>query len=100
VKLSGEGVAVTVDETTNVTLTICDVAPGAEMVTVPEYVFALKPVVLTETLTDPGVVPGLTGVAESHEPPVGLVAVEAVIASPELPPTVTVCATGAVPPSV
>jgi hypothetical protein len=91
---------VTVEETTNVTLTVCEVAPGAEMVTVPVYVFAVRLVIFTETLTDPGVVAGLTGVAESQEPPEGLVAAEALMASPELPPTVTICATGAVPPSV
>ena len=62
--------------------------------------FAVKPVVTTETLTDPGVVPGLTGVAESHVPPDGLVAVAAPMVSPELPPIVSIWAAGAVPPSV
>jgi hypothetical protein len=51
-------------------------------------VFAVKPVVLTEMLTEPGIVPGAVGVAESHDPP-DTVAGTAVMFSPGVPPTVT-----------
>jgi len=52
---------------------------------VPVYVFAVKPVGLTETPTDPGV--GPFAVADSQEPP-DVVAAVAVNARPLLPPTV------------
>jgi hypothetical protein len=61
-------------------------------------VFAVNPVVLTEMLTEPGIVPGAEGVAESHEPP-DVVAGTAVMLSPGVPPMVTVCAAGTPLPS-
>ena len=50
-----------------------------------------------ETLADPGTVPGATGAADSHEPP-DVVAATAVKVIPAVPPIVSVCAAGAVPP--
>ena len=67
--------------TVSVTATTCAVAKLAPIVTVPVYLPAASPVVFTETLADPGVVPGLTGAATSHEPP-AVVAVTAVKANP------------------
>ena len=55
--------------TTRVTCTVCGlpVAPADVMVTVPVYVAAVNPLGLTETFTDPGVVPD-DGVADSQVP--------------------------------
>ena len=64
----GLSVEVLVEElTTSVTSTVCGlpVAPVEVMVTEPVYVAAVRPPGLTETFTDPGVVPD-DGVAESH----------------------------------
>lgn len=92
-KLSEEELSVMAGplETTRVTLTVCEVTPLAAIVMLPVYVFAVKPDMLTDTLTDAGVVP--VGVTESHGPP-ELVAAVAVNASPEVPPTLTGCAAG------
>jgi len=59
----------------------------------------VKADVTIETVADPGAVPGATGLAANHEPPV-VVAATAVNDSPLLPPTMIVCVAGAVPPSV
>jgi hypothetical protein len=55
--------------TTRVTCTVCGlpVAPDDVMVTVPVYEAALNPLGLTDTFTDPGVVPD-DGVADNQVP--------------------------------
>jgi hypothetical protein len=98
VKLSEPGLAeiVGVLETTSVTLIGWDMAPVAAMVTVPWYVSAARPEVFTEMLTelDPDTVPPV-GVTDSHDAPPPTVAVNA---RPDVPPILTGCAAGAVPP--
>jgi hypothetical protein len=66
------------------------------MVMVPLYVFAVRPVVFTDTLTGPAVPE--VGLAESHEPPAGIVAATAVKVTPDGLPTVMDCEAGAVLP--
>jgi hypothetical protein len=85
-------------ETVRVTDTVRGLfdAAGAVMVKVPLYVPAVRPVILTETLTLPGAVP-LAGVTDSQVPP----DVVAVKANPVMSlPIETLRADGAVPPIV
>src|ERR1700722_9730943 len=68
-------------------------------VTVPLYVPATNPFVFTPTVTVPGMVPGLAGVAVSHEPPED-VATAALKVTPAVPVTLMDCVDGAVAPMV
>ena len=86
--------------TTNVILTTCDVAFAAPMVTVPLKVpGVVRTDVTIETLAVPAIVPGATGLADSHDPP-DIVAARAVKAMPEVPVTLIDCAAGVLPPMV
>jgi hypothetical protein len=97
-KLREVGVGVMVGcVTTTLTLTTCEVAPVAEIVTVPLKVpTVVKTDVFTEAFTVPGVVPEVVSII-SHEPPVD---VAGVAAKPILavPPTLIGCEAGAVLP--
>jgi len=71
-------------------------APAGVTVTVPvSGPGVVRPDVLIETLTDPGTVAGLLGVA-SNQVPLGVVVTEKL--TPEVPLIVKFCAGGAVPP--
>jgi hypothetical protein len=93
--LSEEVLTVTA-ATVRVTLTTCEVAPVAAMVTVPLYVPAASPdVFIKETLTDPEAEPP-PGNTESHEPP-EVVAAVAVKVTLDASPTLMGCEAGSVP---
>jgi hypothetical protein len=92
----GRGAAVTVKVTATVRGLFA--APALATETVPVYVPAARPVGLTVTLIDPGVVP-LAGVTVSHEPPVVVVLVVVKLRAAPLLLVDTLCAAGADPPA-
>jgi len=92
----GRPAAVTVKVTATVRGLLA--APALATETVPEYVPAARPVGLTETLMEPGVVP-LAGVAVSHAPPVVVVLVVVKLRAAPLLLVETLCAAGAAPPA-
>jgi hypothetical protein len=85
-------------ETTSVTGTDTGLfdTPAELIVMLLWYVAAARPLGITETLTEPGVLPD-PGVTDSHDAPTPAAAVKA---RPEVPPMVTACAAGVAFPTV